>query len=55
MERSRLFGANFPGFRLEARKDSTKGQYGIRINDQYRICFQWRDGDVHDVELVDDH
>src|ERR1017187_9702853 len=41
------------GFRLEALKGDRKGQYSIRINDQYRICFRWRDGDAHDVEIVD--
>jgi len=44
-----------PGFRLEALKGDRKGQYSIRINDQYRICFRWRDGDAHDVEIVDYH
>jgi proteic killer suppression protein len=42
-----------PGLRLEALKGDRQGQYGIRINDQYRICFEWRDGDAHDVEIVD--
>ncbi len=32
-----------------------KGQYSIHINDQYRICFEWRDDDAHDVEIVDYH
>jgi proteic killer suppression protein len=44
-----------PGFRLETLKGDRKGQYSIRINDQYRICFRWRDGDAHDVEIVDYH
>ena len=44
-----------PGFRLEALKGDRKGQYGIRINDQYRIRFRWRDGDAHDVEIVNYH
>ena len=44
-----------PGLRLEALKGDRKGQYSIRINDQYRICFQWRDGDAHEVEIVDYH
>jgi len=44
-----------PGFRLEALKGDRKGQYSIRINDQYRICFRWREGDAHDVEIVDYH
>ena len=44
-----------PGFRLEALKGSRKGQHSIRINDQYRICFRWRDGDAFDVDFVDYH
>jgi toxin HigB-1 len=45
----------FPGNRLEALKGSRSGQHSIRINDQYRICFVWRDGDVFEVEVVDYH
>ena len=45
----------FPGNHLEALKGSRKGQHSIRINDQYRICFVWRDGDAFDVEIVDYH
>ena len=44
-----------PGLRLEALKRNRKGQYSIRINDQYRICFEWRDGDAYHVEIVDYH
>jgi proteic killer suppression protein len=44
-----------PGLRLEALKGDRRGQYSIRINDQFRICFAWRDGDAHDVEIVDYH
>lgn len=44
-----------PGNRLEALKGKRKGQHSIRINDQWRICFKWQDGDVHDVEIVDYH
>lgn len=44
-----------PGNRLEALKDDRKGQHSIRINDQYRICFTWRDGDVFGVEITDYH
>ena len=43
-----------PGNRLEALKGDRRGQYSIRINDQWRICFVWRDG-AHDVEIVDYH
>ncbi|HMO18164.1 MAG TPA: type II toxin-antitoxin system RelE/ParE family toxin [Oligoflexia bacterium] len=44
-----------PGNRLEALKGSRKGQHSIRINDQFRICFKWDQGDVLDVEIVDYH
>jgi proteic killer suppression protein len=44
-----------PGNRLEALSGGRKGQHSIRINDQWRICFLWRDGDAHDVEIVDYH
>ncbi|HZB88292.1 MAG TPA: type II toxin-antitoxin system RelE/ParE family toxin [Terracidiphilus sp.] len=44
-----------PGNRLEALKGNRRGQHGIRINDQYRLCFVWRNGDAHDVEIVDYH
>jgi proteic killer suppression protein len=44
-----------PGNRLEALKGSRKGQHSIRINDQWRICFVWRDGDAYNVEIVDYH
>ena len=42
-----------PGLQLEALTGDRKGQHSIRINDQYRICFVWRDGDAYDVEIVD--
>ena len=44
-----------PGNRLEALKGNRKGQHSIRINDQWRICFAWRDGEAWDVEIVDYH
>lgn len=44
-----------PANRLERLKGSRDGQYSIRINDQWRICFLWDDGDVLDVEIVDYH
>ena len=44
-----------PGNRLEALKLDRKGQYSIRINDRWRICFVWRGGDAYDVEIVDYH
>ena len=44
-----------PGNRLEKLAGDRAGQYSIRVNDQYRVCFRWRDGDAHDVEIVDYH
>ncbi len=44
-----------PGNRLEKLSGIRKGQYSIRINDQWRICFIWRDGDAYNVEIVDYH
>jgi proteic killer suppression protein len=44
-----------PGNRLEALKRDRAGQHSIRINDQWRICFVWKDGDAYEVELVDYH
>ena len=44
-----------PGLRLEALKGDRKGQHSMRINDQFRICFEWRGGDAHNVEIVDYH
>ena len=44
-----------PGNRLEALKGDRKGQHSIRINDQWRICFKWKDGDSYDVEITDYH
>ena len=43
------------GNRLEALRGNRAGQHSIRINDQYRICFRWVDGNAHDVEIVDYH
>jgi proteic killer suppression protein len=44
-----------PGNRIEALSGDRKGEHSIRINDQWRICFVWKDGDAHDVEIVDYH
>ena len=44
-----------PGNRLEALKGNRSGQHSIRINDQYRVCFVWKDGDADDVEITDYH
>jgi len=44
-----------PGNRLEALSGNRKGQHSIRINDQWRICFEWHKGDAYNVEIVDYH
>ena len=44
-----------PGNRLEALRGDRQGQFSIRINDQYRLCFEWREGHAHQVEIVDYH
>lgn len=46
---------NPPGNRLELLEGNRKGQRSIRINDQWRICFTWEDGEAHNVEIVDYH
>ncbi len=44
-----------PGNRLEKLSGDRTGQHSIRINDQWRICFQWREGDAYEVEITDYH
>ena len=44
-----------PGNRLEMLVGDRQGQHSIRINDQWRVCFVWREGHAHDVEIVDYH
>lgn len=44
-----------PGNRLERLRGDREGQYSIRINDQWRLCFLWRSGDAYEVEIVDYH
>lgn len=44
-----------PANRLEALKGNRRGQHSIRINDQWRVCFRWKDGDADDVAIVDYH
>ena len=44
-----------PGNRLEPLRGNRKGQFSIRINDQWRVCFVWRDGEALAVEIVDYH
>ena len=44
-----------PGNRLHELERDRKGQYSIAVNDQWRVCFRWRDGDAYDVEIVDYH
>jgi proteic killer suppression protein len=46
---------NLPGNRLEKLAGDRLGQYSIRINQRWRICFEWRQGDAHQVEIVDYH
>ena len=46
---------NPPGNRLEVLKGDCKGQYSLRIDDQYRVCFRWNGKDAEDVEIVDYH
>ncbi len=47
--------ARVPGHRLEALAGDRTGQYSIRVNNQWRICFRWKDGDAYNVEIVDYH
>ena len=44
-----------PANRLEALSGDRAGQYSIRINDQWRVCFEWHEGEVYNVEIVDYH
>lgn len=44
-----------PGNRLEPLQGKRKGQFSIRVNDQFRICFAWSEGNVRNVEIVDYH
>ena len=44
-----------PANRLEALQGNRIGQHSIRINQQWRVCFRWQNGDAHDVEIVDYH
>lgn len=44
-----------PGNRLEKLAGDREGQHSIRINDQWRICFRWKDGNAYDVEIADYH
>ena len=44
-----------PGNRLEKLGRERSGQHSIRVNDQWRVCFRWKDGQAYDVEIVDYH
>ena len=44
-----------PGNQLEALRGNRTGQHSIRVNDQWRLCFVWRNGDAYDVEIMDYH
>jgi proteic killer suppression protein len=50
-----LTDLTLPGLRLEKLSGNRAGQYSIRINEQYRICFRWREGDAYEVEVTDYH
>ena len=50
-----LHDLSLPSMRLEKLARERAGQYSIRINDQYRTCFEWRDGNAYRVEIVDYH
>ena len=50
-----LMDLSIASMRLEKLSRDRKGQYGIRINDQYRICFEWRSGNAYEVVIVDYH
>jgi proteic killer suppression protein len=47
--------STLPGNRPERLRGDRKGQYSIRVNDQWRACFEWRDGHAYEVEIVDYH
>jgi len=44
-----------PGNRLERLHGDRDGQHSVRVNDQWRVCLRWRDGNAHDVQIVDYH
>jgi len=44
-----------PGNQLEKLHEDREGQWSIRVNDQWRVCFRWQEGDAFDVEIVDYH
>jgi proteic killer suppression protein len=50
-----LTDLTLPGLRLEKLLGNRAGQYSIRVNEQYRICFRWREGDAYEVEVTDYH
>jgi proteic killer suppression protein len=52
---SALHDLKSPGLHLEALREERAGQHSIRINDRYRICFEWHDGKAVNVEIVDYH
>ena len=52
---TRLADLDLPGLRLEKLSGDRKGQYSIRVDDRYRICFEWREDGAHEVEVTDYH
>jgi proteic killer suppression protein len=47
--------STLPGNRLERLRGDRKGQYSIRVNGRWHVCFEWRDGHAYEVEIVDYH
>jgi proteic killer suppression protein len=47
--------SSLPGNRLERLKGDRRDRYSLRVNDQWRVCFAWRDGHAYEVEIVDSH
>lgn len=46
---------SIPGLRLEKLSGDRAGQYSVRVNDQFRVCFRWKEGDAYEVEITDYH
>ena len=54
-DETRAVGNLSAGGSLEKLRGDRAGQHSIRVNDQWRVCFRWKDGDAHEVEIVDYH
>ena len=55
LDAAALMDLTLPGLRLVKLSGNRAGQYSIRINEQHRICFRWREGDAYEVEVTDYH